>query len=62
VFAIPDDHEPMAAMAIGHRGDPAALPEDLRMREARARQRRPLPEFVFGGRFGDTAGFVQVGR
>jgi nitroreductase len=59
VFAIPEDHEPLAAMAIGVLGDPEDLPEDLRERERAPRRRKPLSAFVFGGRFGRTAGLVE---
>lgn len=47
-FRIPEDHEPMAAMAAGYPGRPGDLPEDLRERERSPRERRPLEEFVFG--------------
>jgi len=47
-FAIPDDWEPAAAMAIGYPGDPEALPEKLREREKEPRTRKPIRDFVFG--------------
>jgi nitroreductase len=58
-FDIPEDHEPMAAMAIGYLGDPDDLPEDLREREGAPRRRKPLSAFVFGGRFGRAAELVE---
>jgi nitroreductase len=57
-FAIPADWEPVAAMAIGYPGDPAALPEQLRERELAPRTRKPLAEFVMTGVWGQTAAFV----
>jgi nitroreductase len=47
--AIPDDFEPVAAVALGYFGDPNTLPDDLRERELATRTRRPLTSVVFGG-------------
>lgn len=55
VLAVPPDHEPVAMFALGYRGTPESLPDDLRQRELAPRQRRPLAEFVFTGRFGTPA-------
>jgi nitroreductase len=57
-FVIPSDWEPVAAMAIGYRGNPDSLPEKLRERELAARTRKPLAEFVMSGSWGHTARFV----
>jgi nitroreductase len=54
-FAIPETHEAVAAVAIGHPGDPAKAEEALRERDAAPRRRKPLAEFVFGDRFGEAA-------
>ena len=54
LFGIPDDFEPMSALAIGYLGDLDSLPEDLRERELAARQRRSTHEFVFTGQFGSS--------
>jgi nitroreductase len=56
VFEIPARHDPLTMMAIGYPGDPQSLPEDLRMTELAQRQRKPLREFVFSGKFGQPAG------
>jgi nitroreductase len=56
VFEIPANHDPMAMMAIGYPGDPESLPEDLRAKDLAPRQRKPIREFVFGGKFGQPAG------
>ena len=58
VFGIPEDWQPVAAMAIGYPGDPASLPEKLRDRELAARTRKPLNEMVMTGKWGRTAPFV----
>jgi nitroreductase len=47
LYAIPDDFEPVAAIAIGHPGNLDDLPEDLRKRERASRARRSQAEFVF---------------
>jgi len=52
VFALPDGVEPIAMMAIGRMGEPSALPDPLREREAAPRARRPQSDFVFEGRWG----------
>lgn len=50
-LSIPDDHEPMAMIALGYRGDPKTLPDELREREMAARSRRPQKEWVYEGKF-----------
>lgn len=54
-FAIPEGHDALTALAIGYAADPAKLDEKLRQRDTAPRQRKPLAEFVFGGRFGQAA-------
>jgi nitroreductase len=58
IFHIPQDWEPVAAMAIGYPGDPQSLPEPLRERELAPRTRKPLAEFVMNGDWGHTAPFI----
>ena len=57
-FHIPDDWQPVAAMAIGYPGDPASLPQPLRDRELGPRARKPLGEVAMSGTWGQTAPFV----
>ncbi len=45
--------------AIGYPGAPEQMPEDLRERERKPRQRKPLEEIVFGPRWGEAAGFLK---
>lgn len=50
-LGVPEpDYESIAAVAVGHIGDPADLPEKLRAREAPS-DRVPAAEFAFNGRF-----------
>ena len=58
VFSIPEGWEPIAALAIGHPGDPATLPQPYQDREAAPRTRKPLREFVMTGQWGHTATFL----
>lgn len=60
-YRIPDDHEPVSAIALGYPGDPEDLPEGRRESEREPRSRRPLEEFVFEGSWGEPARFVEAG-
>jgi nitroreductase len=55
LYSIPDGHEPLAGLAIGYAGNPADLPKELRARDGARRPRKPLKEFVFGGKWDVTA-------
>jgi nitroreductase len=58
LFSIPAGWEPIAAFVIGYPGDPQSLPEPLRERELAPRNRKPLPEFVMSGGWGQPAIFL----
>lgn len=58
VYNIPDGQEAKTALAIGYVGDPASLAENMQGRDTAPRQRKPLAEFVFAGRWGETAKLV----
>lgn len=58
LYGIPEDYEPVAGIALGYPGDPQSLPERLSKRELGPRERRPLAEFVFSGRWGQTSSIV----
>jgi nitroreductase len=51
-YGVPEGYEPVAAIAVGYPGDPAALSDSLRQRELAPRARKAIEEFVFRGRFG----------
>ncbi len=58
VFDIPADCEPIAAIALGHPGDPKSLSQKLHDREVAPRTRKPLSEFVMSSRWGHTSPIV----
>lgn len=55
VYRIPENVEAWTGLAIGYRGDPAALPANLRERDEAQRKRKTLKEFVFTGKWGSPA-------
>ena len=52
-FAIPEDFEPLVAIAVGGLGSPEGLPERLQQKEAAPRSRLPLEALVFTGTWGN---------
>lgn len=58
-YALPDHHEPVAAIAIGYPGDPNTLDAKLKERELSPRTRKPLDQFVFTGAFGTVSPLVK---
>jgi nitroreductase len=52
VFQIPAHFEAWTALAIGYKADPSSLADDVKRRDLSPRQRKPLSEFVFTGRWG----------
>ena len=60
LYGVPEQYEPVAGIALGYPGDPQSLPEGLRKRELAPRERKPLTEFVFSGRWGRTSPLVSA--
>jgi nitroreductase len=58
-FGIPDDHDAITGLAIGYAANPDALDESLRQRDTAPRQRKPLADFVFTGRWGERSPLVE---
>lgn len=52
LFKIPDDFQPLTAIAIGFIGDPESLSGTLKTRELATRSRKNLNEIVFREKFG----------
>jgi len=57
-FEIPEHSEAWTAMAIGYKADPAKLPDALKERDLTPRQRKPLSQFVFTGKWGQSSSLV----
>ncbi|TFH22109.1 MAG: nitroreductase [Myxococcales bacterium] len=55
LYAIPEGSSALTGLAIGHLGDAAALPDNLRERDGALRARKPLSEFVFAGSWSSPA-------
>jgi nitroreductase len=52
-LGVPTTHRVLTGIAVGVPGDPAEVDERTAARDRRDRARRPLEEWVFGGRFGE---------
>ncbi len=52
IFAVPDNFIPVSVLAIGYKGNPEFLPEDLKKKELAIRRRKDLSEIAFAGKFG----------
>jgi len=61
IYGIPEGFEAWTALAIGYKGDPMSLPDQLRERDQAPRQRKPLREFVFSGKWGNPSPLVLNG-
>lgn len=58
LYAIPEDSEAWTALAIGYKGDIASLPDTLKERDLAPRQRKPLNQFVYSGKWGNPSPLV----
>lgn len=58
VFNIPEEFDPLVVVAIGYRGNPENLPEDIASREENERTRNPLSEMIFEEEWGTTNSLV----
>jgi nitroreductase len=57
LYQIPPHSKAWTALAIGYKGDPAILPEQIRERDLAPRTRKPQKEFVFTGKWGQATRF-----
>lgn len=55
IFEIPARHDPVTMIAIGYPDHPDSLSEELRAKDLAPRQRKAIGEFVFSGKFGQSA-------
>jgi nitroreductase len=51
-YGVPDDAQPIAAIALGYPGNPDDLEDDLRAQELAPRERRPIGELAFARAWG----------
>lgn len=56
---IPTGFDPVAMIAIGYPADPGVLPDHLREREMKPRERQPIADFVFSIKWGQTSPLVR---
>jgi nitroreductase len=56
LFEIPERFDPVTMFAIGYPGDPHKLPEELQRKDLAPRQRKPIRDFVFAGKWGQPSG------
>lgn len=54
-FDIPDDYEIVSGVALGYKLDLEDVPEELKAREEKERNRKPLNELVFGQNWGESS-------
>jgi nitroreductase len=62
VLQIDDKHEAIVLLALGHPGNVATLPPEVRAKDERPRRRRPLSDFVYQDRWGEPAGLTELDR
>ncbi len=55
LFNIPENHQPIAMMALGYQASPESLPEDFQDMEKAPRERKPLDQLVYKDSFGSPA-------
>ncbi|MDH3280172.1 MAG: nitroreductase family protein [Gammaproteobacteria bacterium] len=54
-YRIPEGFTPLTALAIGYAAPSDEIPEELRERDQRPRERNPVSTFVFGSTWGTTS-------
>jgi nitroreductase len=57
-FGVPEDFEPVAAIALGYADKPDVLPQAFRQQEIGPRRRKPISTFVFSERWGEQSPIV----
>ncbi len=59
LYQIPEHYEAWTGLALGYPKGLGAVPEDLKQRSLASRQRQPLGQFVFTGKWGAASPLVQ---
>ncbi len=59
LYQIPAYSEAWTGLAIGYKGDPSKLLDALKSRDTSPRQRKPLDQFVFAGKWGTPSPLTQ---
>ncbi|PQO46095.1 nitroreductase family protein [Blastopirellula marina] len=59
VFGLPDGVEAKTGLALGYVADPSVLPEGYKERDLAPRERKPLKDFVFTGKWGEATKLVK---
>ncbi len=54
-LGVPENHDPVSAIAIGTPASPTILSEDLQAKEAMPRMRKPIADFTHAGVWGRKA-------
>src|SRR5437764_202654 len=58
IYGVPEEFDPVAAIAIGYAADVDVLPENFREQELGPRSRKPISSFVFQGKWGEISPIV----
>src|SRR2546422_4771214 len=58
IYGVPEEFEPVAAIAVGYEADVDVLPEPFRQQEIGPRRRKPISSFVFQGKWGEISPLV----
>ncbi len=59
IFQFPSNIEALSIVAIGYLGDPEILHPRMQVSEKEARERKPLKDFVFQNKFGETFNLIK---
>ncbi|WIO73033.1 nitroreductase family protein [Porticoccaceae bacterium LTM1] len=54
-FQVPDDFEPVTAIAVGYAEENPELPDDVRQKDSKTRERKSVSDFVFANAWGQPA-------
>ncbi|MGH9592331.1 MAG: nitroreductase family protein, partial [Bryobacteraceae bacterium] len=57
-YAIPPGYEPVAGIALGYAATAERLPPGLQQRHIAPRSRKPLADFVFTGKWGESSHLI----